>query len=346
MNYKKIYSDNSHAGAYLFYGREKYLIENAIKYLTVKYVKDTAAFNLIKLDGKTISPADILDACETYPVMSEKKVVIVKDVVDFISENDLKKDFFDFLDNLSDFVVLIMWDRSSIKKNTKLFKYFKKIGRDIEFPKLQNADLVNFIKGYLIRKGKKIKPSDISYLINVSNYNSRNEEITLLDLKSELDKIASLNSSEIVTKADIDLSMTEGIDTNIFNFLDAMMKRDLNQAIFELDNLYKLNEPILKIFTMIIRQVRNFLSFLTLTEKGYSNPEIMKIIGIKSFEFKKIIGNVKNFEKSFLISFYEELIKADELFKTTSIDEKIIMETLIVKYCVKFSWNIDKNMVK
>lgn len=337
MNYKKIYSDDSHSGAYLFYDREKYLIENAIKYLTVKYVKDTAAFNLIKLDGKTISPADILDACETYPVMSEKKVVIVKDVVDFISENDLKKDFFDFLDNLSDFVVLIMWDRESIKKNTKLFKYFKKINRDIEFPKLRNADLINFIKGYLIRKNKKIKPADISYLINASNYNSRNEEITLLDLKSELDKIASLNSSEFVTKSDIDLSMTEGIDTNIFNFLDAMMKRDVNQAIFELDNLYKLNEPILKIFTMIIRQVRNFLSFLNLKEKGYSNPEIMKIIGIKSFEFKKIIGNVKNFEKSFLISFYEELIKADELFKTTSIDEKIIMETLIVKYCVKFS---------
>lgn len=334
MNYKKIYSDDSHSGAYLFYGSEKYLIENAIKYLIVKYVKETAAFNLIKLDGKTIGPADILDACETYPVMSEKKVVIVKDVVDFISENDLKKDFFDFLDNLSDFVVLIMWDRANIKKNTKLFKYFKKINRDIEFPKLRNADLINFIKGYLIRKNKKIKPADISYLIKVSNYNSRNEEITLLDLKSELDKIASLNFSEFVTRSDIDLSMTEGIDTNIFNFLDAMMKRDLNQAIFEMDNLYKLNEPILKIFTMIIRQVRNFLSFQNLREKGYSNPEIMKMIGVKSIEFKKILGNSRNFDKSFLINFYEELIKADELFKTTSIDEKIIMETLIVKYCV------------
>lgn len=337
MNYKKIYSDDTHSGAYLFYGREKYLIENAIKYLTVKYVKDTAAFNLVKLDGKNISPSDVISACETYPVMSDKKVVIVKDVVDFISENDLKKDFYDFLDNISDFVILIFWDRSNIKKNTKLFKYFKNLNRDMEFPQLNNKDLSNFIKGYFIRKGKKINPSEIQYLIEESNYNSRNEEITLLDLKSELDKLVSLNSTGVISKDDINSSITEGIDTNIFNFLDAMMKRDVNLALVEMDNLYKLNEPVLKIFTMIVRQVRNFLSFVSLRDKGYSNLEIMNMIGVKNFEFKKITVNAKNFDKKFLVDFYDELIKTDELFKTTSIDEKVIMETLIVKYCVKLA---------
>lgn len=337
MNYKKIYSADIHNGAYLFYGREKYLIENAIKYLTVKYVKDTSAFNLTKLDGKTCSPSEIIDACETYPIMSDKKIVIVKDVVEFVSENDLNKSFFDFLDNLSDFVILIFWDRSNIKKTTKIYKYFKKKNKDMEFPKLKNIDLTNFVKGYLIRKGKKIKPFDVSYLIDMSNYNSRNEDITLLDLKSELDKIVSLNSSEIITKKDIDASISEGIDTNIFNFLDALMNRNAEVALIELDNLYKLNEPILKIFTMVIRQVKNFLSYISLKEKGYSNFEIMNIIGVKNFELKKISGMSKNFNKIFLIEFYDELLKADELLKTTSIEDKLIMESLIVKYCVKLT---------
>ena len=32
MNYKKIYRDKDHSGAYLFFGKEKYLIENAVGY--------------------------------------------------------------------------------------------------------------------------------------------------------------------------------------------------------------------------------------------------------------------------------------------------------------------------
>ena len=61
----------------------------------------------------------------------------------------------------------------------------------------------------------------------------------------------------------------------------------------------------------------------------------MNKMEVKNFEFKKIRGFERNFSKEFLINFYEELIKTDELFKTSSIDEKLIMETLIVKYCNK-----------
>ena len=59
----------------------------------------------------------------------------------------------------------------------------------------------------------------------------------------------------------------------------------------------------------------------------------MNKMEVKNFELKKIRGFERNFSKEFLIDFYEELIKTDELFKTSSIDEKLIMETLIVKYC-------------
>jgi len=62
----------------------------------------------------------------------------------------------------------------------------------------------------------------------------------------------------------------------------------------------------------------------------------MNKMEVKKYEFGKIRSFEKNFTKEFLIDFYEELIKSDELFKTSSIDEKLIMETLIIKYCNKF----------
>lgn len=336
MNYKKIYRDKDHSGAYLFYGKEKYLIENAVGYLINKYVKGTEAFNYTKFKGSEVKPEDIISACETYPVMNDKKLVLVRDVVDFLSENDLKDSFYDFLDDLSDFVILIFWDTGSLKKTTKFYKFFKKKDRDMDFAKLSPADLNNFIKGYFIRKGKEIGPSELALFISESGYNSKNEDVSLLDLKTEMDKISAHAKGKKILREDISSSITENIDTNIFKFLDAMMGRRSEEALKELHNLYKLGEPSLRIFTMIIRQVKNFLSYKILSNKNISQADIMNKMEVKKYEFGKIRSFEKNFTKEFLIDFYEELIKSDELFKTSSIDEKLIMETLIIKYCNKF----------
>lgn len=336
MNYKKIYRDKDHSGAYLFYGKEKYLIENAVGYLINKYVKGTEAFNYTKFKGSEVKPEDIISACETYPVMNDKKLVLVRDVVDFLGENDLKDSFYDFLDDLSDFVILIFWDTGSLKKTTKFYKFFKKKDRDMDFAKLNPADLNNFIKGYFIRKGKEIGPSELAHFISESGYNSKNEDVSLLDLKTEMDKIAAHAKDKKILREDISSSITENIDTNIFKFLDAMMGRRSEEALKELHNLYKLGEPSLRIFTMIIRQVKNFLSYKILSNKNLSQADIMNKMEVKKYEFGKIRSFEKNFTKEFLIDFYEELIRSDELFKTSSIDEKLIMETLIIKYCNKF----------
>lgn len=336
MNYKKIYRDKDHSGTYLFYGKEKYLIENAVGYLINKYVKGTEAFNYTKFKGSEVKPEDIISACETYPVMNDKKLVLVRDVVDFLGENDLKDSFYDFLDNLSDFVILIFWDTGSLKKTTKFYKFFKKKDRDMDFAKLSPADLNNFIKGYFIRKGKEIGPSELALFISESGYNSKNEDVSLLDLKTEMDKIAAHAKDKRILREDISSSITENIDTNIFKFLDAMMGRRSEEALKELHNLYKLGEPSLRIFTMIIRQVKNFLSYKILSTKNLSQADIMNKMEVKKYEFGKIRSFEKNFTKEFLIEFYEELIRSDELFKTSSIDEKLIMETLIIKYCNKF----------
>lgn len=336
MNYKKIYRDKDHSGAYLFYGKEKYLIENAVGYLINKYVKGTEAFNYTKFKGSEVKPEDIISACETYPVMNDKKLVLVRDVVDFLGENDLKDSFYDFLDDLSDFVILIFWDTGSLKKTTKFYKFFKKKDRDMDFAKLSPVDLNNFIKGYFIRKGKEIGPSELALFISESGYNSKNEDVSLLDLKTEMDKISAHAKNKKILREDISSSITENIDTNIFKFLDAMMGRRSEEALKELHNLYKLGEPSLRIFTMIIRQVKNFLSYKILSNKNISQADIMNKMEVKKYEFGKIKSFEKNFTKEFLIDFYEELIRSDELFKTSSIDEKLIMETLIIKYCNKF----------
>lgn len=336
MNYKKIYKDDTHSGAYLFFGKEKYLMENAIGYLLNKYVKGSEAFNYIKFKGSEVKPEDIISACETYPVMNDKKVVLLRDVSDFIAEFDLKKSFYEFLDNLSDFVVLIFWDTANIKKTTKFYKYFKKNNRDIDFEKLSAVDANRFVKSYFLRKGKIINDREAALFIKESGYTSKNEDVVLLDLNSEMDKIAAAAKSDLISESDVRNLITENIDTNIFAFLDSMMQRNSEIALVEFHNLVKLGEKYPIIFYMIIRQVKNLLSYKILSQKNISQAEIMNKMGVSKYEFdKKIRTYERNFSKKFLIDFYDELIRADEFFKTSSVNEIIIFETLIIKYCQK-----------
>ena len=334
MNYKKIYKDETHSGAYLFFGKEKYLMENAVGYLLNKYVKGSEAFNYTKFKGSEVKPEDIISACETYPVMNDKKVVLVRDVTDFIGEYDLKKSFYEFLDKLSDFVILIFWDTGDLKKTTKFYKYFKNNKRDIDFAKLGPVDANRFVKSYFLRKGKKINDREAALFIKESGYSSKNEDLVLLDLISEMDKIAAAAKDKVITESDIRSLITENIDTNIFAFLDAMFERNSERALVEFHNIVKLGEQYPIIFYMIIRQVKNLLSYKILSQKNLSQAEMMNKMGVSKFEFeRKLRVYEKNFTIKFLTEFYDELIKADEYFKTSSVDEIIIFETLIIKYC-------------
>jgi len=334
MNYKKIYKDETHSGAYLFFGKEKYLMENAVGYLLNKYVKGSEAFNYTKFKGSEVKPQDIISACETYPVMNDKKVVLVRDVCDFLANYELKDSFYEFLDKLSDFVILIFWDTGDLKKTTKFYKYFKNNKRDIEFAKLGPVDANRFVKSYFLRKDKKINDREAALFIKESGYTSKNEDLVLLDLISEMDKIAAAAKSNHISESDIRSLITENIDTNIFAFLDAMMQRNSERALVEFHNLVKLGEEYPVIFYMIIRQVKNLLSYKILSEKNISQAEMMNKMGLSKFEFEiKIRVYERNFSKKFLTEFYDELIKADEFFKTSSVDEIIIFETLIIKYC-------------
>ena len=247
MNYKKIYKDETHSGAYLFFGKEKYLMENAVGYLLNKYVKGTEAFNYTKFKGSDVKPEDIISACETYPVMNDKKVVLVRDVCDFLANYELKDSFYEFLDKLSDFVILIFWDTGDLKKTKKFYKYFKNNKRDIEFAKLGPVDANRFVKSYFLRKGKKINDREAALFIKESGYSSKNEDLVLLDLISEMDKIAAAAKSNLISESDIRSLITENIDTNIFAFLDAMLQRNRERALVEFHNLVKLGEQYLSL---------------------------------------------------------------------------------------------------
>ena len=190
----------------------------------------------------------------------------------------------------------------------------------------------SFVDGYFLRKGIKVSKALTSYMIEKSGYNSRNLDMTLYDLKNEMDKLIALGE---ISKEKIDSLMTDNIDTNVFALTDAIGDRNLDISFKELHNLYNINEPVQKTFVIIQRQIRLLLAYKILQKAEYTPSSIMNIMEIKNYEFTKISNFQKNFELEELKEIYSFMEDIDLKLKSTDLDQMFLMELLIIKICKK-----------
>ena len=107
-----------------------------------KYINPAVEmFDFVKFDGSEVSAGIVIEACETMPMMSEKRVVLVEDF-DMAREDagELAEYFAEFPES----TVLILVCKVPDKR-LKLFKAVKKYGSEYEFGILDNSLLKSFI---------------------------------------------------------------------------------------------------------------------------------------------------------------------------------------------------------
>ncbi|MDR7870198.1 MAG: DNA polymerase III subunit delta [Tissierellaceae bacterium] len=335
---KNIKNDNI-TSSYLFVGDEEYMMNLTIDNLKNKYIEESfETLNFTKLEGKDTFLDDLINACETLPFMSSKKMVVLKDVSAFLDNGngDFEKNFYKYIDDLGDYLILIFLDNTStIKKNTKIYRYFNKQNKAVEFTKLLNNDLISWANSILHKNNKKMSVSDINYFIDNSSYKSKNINVNLYDIENELVKVINYSKNQSITRDDIDKVLIKSIDTNIFELLNAINRNDSETAINVFNDMYQSNEPVPRIFHMITRQIRLLLGYKLYRNKGYDDRLIQDKLGIKDYEFKKIRTQSFNFEVSHLERIMEYLLQMDLKLKTVSNQDKLEMEILLVKLCKK-----------
>lgn len=340
MNYSEylnLIKNGNLNSSYLFTGREEYLMNDLIERIKNKYIDDSfETLNFTILEGKNETLDNLINACETLPFMSEKKVVVLKDISFFIDKEDknFEIDFYKHLDNLGEFLCLIIVDNDGvIRKNSKIYKYFNKKQQAIDLVRLEGRELNSWIQDILVTYNRKMNISNINYFIQQSSYLNRNTDQNLYDLENELLKVVNYSDSEEITKETIELVMIKSINTTIFQLLDAIASGNSNLALNAFNDLYILNEPIQKILFMVIRQMRLLLGFKLYERKGYNQREIQSKLQIKPYEAGKISNQSKRFSVKTLENTLEELQAVDKKLKTTSINDKLAMEMLIINIC-------------
>ncbi len=323
--------------SYLFTGEEEYLMRQSLDTIKGKYINPSfETLNYINIDERDSDFDDIVNACETLPFMSEKKIVIVNDLEEMIEndDNDLSKKLSKYIEKLANNVLLIFIDKkNSLKKTTSIYKKSKKLDRVVEFESLKGRDINQWVEDIAKKKDKIISTSNINYFLNKSSYSKYGSNKNLYDIENEFLKVISYSANDEITRENIDMVLVKTIDNNVFDLLKSISGKDSDQALKIFNEIHSAKEPIQKVIYMVIRHLRLLLMYKLYREKGYSESETRGKMKISPYEFKNISNQSHGFTQERLKLALDDILDLDIKQKTSSLDDKLALEILIVKLC-------------
>jgi len=291
---------------YFLMGEEPYYIDKISDYIEQNVLSETEKdFNQIVLYGRDTSLDEIVSEAKNFPMMAERRVIIVKEAQDlskYINKkeseepedpNDKKqnsKAFENYVENPQPTTILVFcYKYKTLDKRKKITKNLEKNGVVFESKKLYDNKVGEWINKLLASSGYKIEAKANAMLVeflgtDLSRINNEVEK-----LKIVIPKGTTINAEHI--EKNIGISK----DYNVFEFQNAIGTRNIAKAkriaMYFAQN-QKANN-INAIVAMIFAFFSKMLQYNGITNK---NPDhVAKILGINPFFVKDYEIAARNF---------------------------------------------------
>ena len=300
---------------YLIIGENKNNIQFYLQDILNKI--NTNEDNIIKYNLSESSLSAILDEASMPSLFASVKVIVGSDFdLGKITDSDyeyLNK----YLANPDKNVYIILL-ASKVDARVKTYKLIKEHFKIIESDKTNNTDdLITYITTKVKENKYKMSSSDITYFLDKvgNDINNINSELTKLFIYKSDDKTINVD--------DINLLITDNIDTVIYEFTNAFLENDIDTLV-KMYNDFKLeNLGFDYLITALSNVLRQSLIIKLLSNDNKSNLEISKIIGKKEFFVKKMQERLYQYSIADLTKYITKLAKIDADYKSgkSNIDE-------------------------
>ncbi len=323
--FSKMLSAGNLPGVILLTGREHYLVRWATKEIEKKYINQTSAFfDYVVIDGAQSDTQAITDACETPPMFSEKKVVIVEN---FNAESADDKAVADYIAKLPEYAELVFTAEPE-KEPKNIAKAVKKHGKVFDFDKISRKMLASFIKKRIRMHRQNIDSAVISLMIDRSGYFDRDSDYTLDSFVADIDKASALCESDISSEA-VMKSVEGNIDHDIFRLTDAISEGNIREALYVAGNIIDRGTSPFVLLSMICTQFELILTVMEMNSDGMSLSNIKSELKIHEFRIKKALGYSRRFTPERLHSILMKAYNADSDIKSGYMDERTAIELFI-----------------
>ncbi len=307
--------------SYLIESEDTLSLNNEISKIIKNNDFTNAEINIYDIEETLLEKA--LEDLDTYSFLSEKKVVIIKNI-ESIKESEFEKDIehlIKYIDNPNPDNLLIITARK-LKSDLKLSK---KLKTKCQISKIE-VNPKTFIKQQF--KDYKISQDTINLL----------EEYCLGDMTkiyNECEKLKNYKSKEKeITKEDIiELVMKKLGDSKdlVFSFTRSLAERDRKTSLKKYKELLTYNIEPLSFIGLLAGQIRIIYQVKILEKRNLRDKEIADILEEKSdYRIKKTREITRMYSEEELLNLMKKLSEIDLKIKTVDTNPNQEIELFII----------------
>lgn len=311
---------------YLIHGKEELLLERALRRLRDMMLDAGGGQELDfdTFDGSSASGDDIVAAANTLPFLSERRMVIVRDVERMPTEQH--PPLVAYAENPAPFSVLVLV-ASSLPKNTRLYRTLDRAGVVSEYAAPKPSELPGWVISLFNSMDRQLPRTAAEVLVRAVGKDLRR-------LQSEADKIvAYAGERRELTREDVEAVVAETAAPSIFEFLDAMGSRDCATALKLLAGLMAAGESINGVHAMVVRHIRSLMSASALRERGTPEKELASELRMAPWQIRNVARQAAGFSDEELIAALKAAAGVEARMKTSQGDPRLVFERWLIATC-------------
>jgi len=216
---------------YLFYGEEEFLRREALDLAVETFVPDVAtrSFNYDIFYGGETKVSEVLGCCASFPVMAERRLVVVRDADKLFKgrskEEKTDDPFRAYLAKPNFDTVLILETAKPGAKNTHPWKDLFAKAETVEFTLLSDGATAKWLVDRAVHYGKTLDDEAAVLLVAYTGTD-------LTGLAGELEKLAAFvgDGRERITSDDVKEIVGKSKSYNVFEFTKAIGSGNREQA--------------------------------------------------------------------------------------------------------------------
>jgi DNA polymerase-3 subunit delta len=310
---------------YLIFGKEELLIERALRRLRdMVEAEGNPDFDFDTFSGTTAKADDIIASANTLPFLSPRRLVIVRDA-DKMTADELGL-LAQYAKDPSPAATLVL-AASSIAKNTRIYKAVDALGGVSEYAAPKKSELPSWVVKLFIAKGRTITRDGAEALV-------RSVGKDLRRLETEADKvIAYAGEKQQLERSDVEEVVVETAPTSIFEFLDALGRRDAASSLGLLGDLIDNGDALPGIHAMTLRHLRSLIGIVALRERGMSASEVARAVKLADWQYRNLARQAERFREEELVAAIRGAADFEAKMKTSQGDPRLVFERFVVSVC-------------
>lgn len=272
---------------YLFYGPEAFIRRSALASLEKKLLfPGLESMNKTVLSGA--SAQAIIESCETLPMMSDYRLIVVTDCA-LLASGKAKDEAQDsealvgYMSRVPPTTCLVFDAGTAVDKRKALTKALMKLPGAVSFDALDDAHLFRWMNQQLRPLGKRMSREACEALAFVSG-----RDLTMLS--GELMKLAAYaGEREDVTHEDVTAVATRTVECTVFAMVDAISAGKVQEAFSLLNVLLYAGEARIGILAMITRHYRQMMHLCTMRDERAAQGQMAKALGVPPFAVTRLL---------------------------------------------------------